>query len=267
MTPLHGQPRATEIIRAYLENPKSCAFLLHGPTGTGKTLTAHNLAEGLGVDAKDIENVGQTTDAVRKLAKSLGPQLADRKWRCVVINECDCMRKDIQKNWNGILECLPSHVVVIFCAISLEKLSQGFRDRCSAIEFVADREHVRKFAQDEWSRRMPGQAAPDYLKGAGCRPNCTPSYRLAQEDVDKAIQFVDKPDVADFRQWIVHDGSIVWGNFGPNLESSARILRQARIRESQSGCYYLARTSETDRKGGRVPADASNVLIGDPLSE
>ncbi len=99
MTPLHGQHRATEYIRAYLEKPISCAFLLHGPTGTGKTMTAHNLAEGLGVDANDIEYVGQTTDEVRNFAKSFGSRLRDRNWRCVVINECDCMRQDIQKKW------------------------------------------------------------------------------------------------------------------------------------------------------------------------
>ena len=83
MTPLHGQPRATEIIRAYLENPKSCAFLLHGPTGTGKTLTAHNLAEGLGV-ANDIEYGAQFRAFGNALVLATGSLLPGS---IIVINE------------------------------------------------------------------------------------------------------------------------------------------------------------------------------------
>ena len=54
--PLYGQPRAAGLIESFLRKPVPRAFLLSGPTGTGKTTTAHYLAESLGIDREILRN-------------------------------------------------------------------------------------------------------------------------------------------------------------------------------------------------------------------
>ena len=191
--PIHGQPVADAIIRDYLDAPDSRAFLFHGPTGTGKTTTAHYLADRLGVDRspiggyEEIASGEQTAEAVRQLARSLRLRPMSGLWRLIVVNEADKMTGGAEAIWLDVLESLPENVTVVFSSNNPEKLSQRFRNRCEEIEFVADESAVREFSRQEWQRLAPGRPVPASVMNAGIRDGWTPSYRLAVKDVKRAV--------------------------------------------------------------------------------
>lgn len=192
--PIHGQAIADAVIRDYLSAPDSRAFLFHGPTGTGKTTTAHFLADHLGVDRspiggyEEIASGEQTAEAVRQLARSLRLRPMSGLWRLVVVNEADKMTSGAEAIWLDILESLPENVTVVFSTNNPEKLSQRFRNRCEEIEFTADETAVQEFAILEFYRLAPGaKFVPPAVLNAGIRDGWTPSYRLAVKDVKRAV--------------------------------------------------------------------------------
>jgi ATPase family associated with various cellular activities (AAA) len=261
MATLHGQREADERIRVYLKNPTSRAFLLHGPTGTGKTMAAHSLADSLHVDRSpnggfhEIASGEQTAEAVRALAESFRSNPMVGKWRCVIVNQCDYMRSQIETMWLDILDRLPPHVVIVFTTSYPEKLSKAFTDRCEQIPFVASAKLVRQFVQEEWARRMPERAAPISLKNAGFREGCLPSYRLAIRDVEYAIEQIDEPEMGDYRLWIVHNDWHVLRTFDSWREEDARGFLTVLASEGFSQ-VSLSRTAESVKDYNPIPADA-----------
>ena len=117
---IHGQPRAMAIVKAFLRSPSSIAFLLHGPTGTGKTSTAQYLADALQVDRSPVGGFDeipageQSAEAVRALAMSFRLRPMKGDWRLIVVNECDSMSSQAEKIWLDVLEHLPPRVVICF---------------------------------------------------------------------------------------------------------------------------------------------------------
>lgn len=192
MQNIFGQPRAVALVNAFLASPESRAFLLHGPTGTGKTSTAHFLSDALQVDRSpcggfiEIASGEQGAEAVRDLSRSFRLRPMFGKWRIVIVNECDRMTPAAETIWLDVLENLPPHVVIVFTTNNIDKLSQRFANRCDTIEFYADAAAVAKFARLEWSRLRPGRPFPAALQSAGRRPEWSPSYRLAVQDVRQA---------------------------------------------------------------------------------
>jgi DNA polymerase III delta prime subunit len=260
MAPLYGQKKADARIRTYLKNPTSCAFLFHGPTGTGKTMAAHNLADSLEVDRSsnggfDEIRPGHTAEAVREVEEKLRSKPMVGKWRCVIINQCECMRPQTEKMWLGILDELPQHVVIVFTSIYIEELSKEFTDRCTHVPFFADAKLVREFAKKEWERQMPSRPVPRSLEKAGFREDCLPSYRLAIKDVESIIQQIQEPDMGDSRLWIVHDKYVVKKTFESWLEDDARGFLSAIIHEGFNPAF-LSRTAESVKNNDPIPADA-----------
>lgn len=269
MATIHGQPRATAVINAYLRSPESRAFLLHGPTGTGKTTSAHNLADALGVVRSPIGGFDeipageQSAEAVRALALTFRLRPMQGDWRMIVVNECDSMSPQAEKIWLDVLEHLPPRVVICFTTNAIEKLSARFVDRCRSIEFVANARSLAEFVALEWARLMPGVAFPDVLASAGLRPNLPPSYRRAVNDIEEAIAMHGEEiplanSALDPRHWILTDGRAVWGCFRADEEIEARAMQTALVRE-MGGTILLARAVDKLARGAALPNTVSIV--------
>jgi hypothetical protein len=266
---IHGQPRAMAVIKAFLRSPESRAFLLHGPTGTGKTSTAHYLADALQVDRSPVGGFDeipageQSAEAVRQLAMSfrLRPMRGD--WRLIVVNECDSMSSQAEKIWLDVLEHLPPRVVICFTTNEPGKLSARFSDRCRAVEYVANARAVQEFIRAQWAALMPGVDAPDTLDQAGFRPGRLPSYRLALSDLQDAIDLASADEEEskglDARPWIVTDGRIVWGSFRSDEEEEARTMREAMAREMNAP-MLLARTAAPLSRGSQLPSSGLTIV-------
>lgn len=200
MLRIHGQPRAVALVGAFLKKPRSRAFLLHGPTGTGKTTTAHYLADSLGVDRSacggflEIASGEQSAEAVRDLSRSFRLRPMFGTWRAVVVNECDRMSPAAETIWLDVLEHLPPNVVIVFTTNCIDKLSQRFCDRCDTIEYMASAAEVAKFSRATWERIRPGEKYPARIVDSLTRSDASPSYRQALQAVRQAAELVDIDD-------------------------------------------------------------------------
>ena len=269
MPPIHGQPRANAIIKAYLRDPVSCAFLFHGPTGTGKTSSAHNLADSLKVDRStnggfdELPGGAQNADAVRALVSTFRFQPMAGDWRLVVVNECEMMRQHVETIWLDVLEHLPPRVVVCFTTAFPEKLSKLFTDRCKSIGFVANAREVKAFAVKMWKQSVPEVNPPDVVLSAGCRPGHPPSYRLAKSDVEDAINqhHADPVEATDLdpRFWLVADERTVWGCFRADEAIEANKMMGARLHELPGATVQLARSVTRVAPGSSLPSGVEIV--------
>lgn len=269
MEPIHGQARAKAIIKDYLRARESCAFLFHGPTGTGKTMSVHNLAESLGVDRSPIGGFDelsggeQHADAVRALASSFRYRPMAGNWRLVVVNDCDRMSQQAEAIWLDILDDLPPRVVICFTTRELGKLNPPLIDRCRSIEFVANARDIQKFAKQIWTQRVPEVNPPDAVMSAGCRPGCPPSYRRAVSDVKNAIiRHNSDPHEAidlDPRFWLVADERTVRACVRADQEEDARGMMESIQRELPGTPIQLARSVFEVARGGSLPSGVEIV--------
>lgn len=257
---ISGQSRAVAIVGAFLKAPGSRAFLLHGPTGTGKTTTAHYLADSLQCERgsamsgfDEIASGEQTADVVREIGRKLRFRPLAGLWRVVVVNECDRMNAQAEVIWLDLLESLPPHVVIVFTTNNPAKISQRFRDRCREIEFKADAAAVRAFARAEWSRLCPDRPFPSELERAGLRGE-SPSFRAAAQEVAQEAEIADIVIEAP-KRLIVHDANRVWGIFDSDRREHADTMQRSLSKEF-SAPMLISWTAQEVRAGAPVPSDA-----------
>lgn len=161
----------TDKLARFAKQPHSQAFLFHGETGIGKTATALALARELGATdgmsgLRIVASGEQSADAVRECNEAMTCSPLMGSWNVTVINECDRMSKQAETIWLDALENLPRHAVVIFTTNHMETLTDRFRDRCMAFEFVSDADWMVPDAI-AWVRRIAGNIdAPGIVRGA-----------------------------------------------------------------------------------------------------
>lgn len=135
-----GQPALVRSLKRFAKSPHPAAFLLHGPSGVGKTSAARALAGDLGVCPDmaemggfyEIASGGMGADAVREAMKSLHfrPMMSATGWRMLLCNEADRMTQAAETIWLDALERIPNSSVVVFTTNAPEALSRRFRERC-----------------------------------------------------------------------------------------------------------------------------------------
>ena len=166
---LLGQPWVVDQLQLFLESPHSTAFCFAGPTGTGKTSAALCLAAELGILVEQAEYSGlwqiasgeQTGETVRRMMERLRvTPLMGSGWRCLVVNEADCLTPNAAYVWLDALENLPPRTVVVFTTNELKRLPQRLRDRCECFEFQAGaltlRPDLQALAARVWAAEVGG---------------------------------------------------------------------------------------------------------------
>lgn len=136
-----GNAKEVEILDKMLTNKKTCphSFLLHGPTGCGKTTVARIIAKRLGaenitqleVDSADFRGI----DTVREIreASRHTPIVGDaRVW---IIDECHKMTEPAQNAILKQLEDSPKHTYFILCTTEKDKLLKTIQGRCQPFRF------------------------------------------------------------------------------------------------------------------------------------
>jgi DNA polymerase-3 subunit gamma/tau len=180
-------------IVSYLEgafaDKKTCphVFLLHGPTGCGKTTLARIISKELNCDDVDLKEINAANfrgiDTVREIissAKYYGIAGGSRVW---LVDEVHKMTNDAQNALLKVLEDTPPHVYFILCTTEPEKLLNTVRGRCTPLQ-------VKALTEPEMMKLLKA-----VVKGEGKKIDLTVYEQITQDALGlprHALQILEK---------------------------------------------------------------------------
>ena len=111
------------------------AYLLHGPTGCGKTTLGRIIATELGCSEDDFKEVDSADfrgiDTVREIRRQSQYKPLSGKCRVWLLDEVHKMTNDAQSALLKALEDTPSHVYYVLATTDPQKLIATIKGRCS----------------------------------------------------------------------------------------------------------------------------------------
>lgn len=135
-----GNTEVVETLVSMIGNRETCphAFLLHGPTGCGKTTLGRIIAGELGCRGSDFVEVDSADfrgiDTVRDIRRNAQYSAMEGECRVWLIDEVHKMTNDAQNALLKILEDTPEHVYFILATTEPNKLLSTIRGRCSQFQ-------------------------------------------------------------------------------------------------------------------------------------
>ena len=148
---LRGNSGIASALDGMLTNKETCphSFLLHGPTGCGKTTLGRIIAKGLGAVGSDFREIDSADfrgiDSVREIRKLCQFSPMQGEVSIWLLDEIHKMTGEAQNALLKILEDPPGHVYFILCTTEPQKLLPTIRGRCSQfqIEVLNDAQLLR----------------------------------------------------------------------------------------------------------------------------
>jgi len=135
-----GNADVLSTLEGMLSDIENCthAFLLHGPTGCGKTTLARIIADRLGCKGSDLKEIDSAQfrgiDTARDIRSHSQYKAIEGERRVWIIDECHKMTNDAQNGLLKILEDTPNHVYFVLCTTDPQKLLPTIRSRCSMFQ-------------------------------------------------------------------------------------------------------------------------------------
>jgi MutS domain I/ATPase family associated with various cellular activities (AAA) len=237
---LEGQGDVVLHLKTWLANPSSAAFVFSGGTGVGKTSAALVLAAEVGVSVEDEEMGGlhqiasgeQTGESVRsKMDLMRVSAWKGSGWRCLIVNEADCMTPNAAYVWLDALEHLPPRCLVIFTTNEAKRLPRRLLDRCEHLAFESSalfmRPALERFAAKVWKEETGRTDCPDLETLGYTSDGADASFRRLLQcmgpHVRAAQAQVQVREPAIVRQWreatARHPGMIVLFRAGDFMET------------------------------------------------
>ena len=113
-------------------------FLLHGPTGCGKTTIARIMANRLGSTGIDMREINSADfrgiDTIRDVIQKSQYMPVESKCTFWIIDECHKLTGDAQNALLKILEDTPDQVYFVLCTTEPQKLIATIKGRCSQFQ-------------------------------------------------------------------------------------------------------------------------------------
>lgn len=174
---IQGNEKLKESLRTMLSDDKRCphVFLLHGPTGCGKTTIGRIIARELDVDINGSDYTEIDTadfrgiDTARSIREKVNYKPIQGDRRIWLIDECHKLTNDAQNALLKGLEEPPGHVYFILCTTNPENLIPTLKRRCTQfqVEILEDKEmlrllrHVVKGEEESMDRQVYNQIVED----------------------------------------------------------------------------------------------------------
>ena len=140
LTQIRGNSEVVATLEGMLEDKESFphSFLLHGPTGCGKTTVARIIANELGCHPNDYMEIDSADyrgiDTIRELRRNSAFLPSSGKVRVWVSDEAHQNSGDAQSALLKLLEDPPPHAYFILCTTEPGKLLPAIRGRCINLE-------------------------------------------------------------------------------------------------------------------------------------
>jgi DNA polymerase III gamma/tau subunit len=163
-----GLEKQKKVLSAFARRPVSCAWLLIGGSGLGKTTMARALADELQADTHFIPsqkcNV-ETVENTWRLCWNI-PLFGPSGWHVIIADEADSMSNAAQLALLSKLDSTdpaPS-TVWVFTANDCERLEKRFLSRCRVLEFsnYGLRSNLASFLADVWRKETGKDGALDW---------------------------------------------------------------------------------------------------------
>ncbi len=191
-----GQVKAVKFARSWIDKYKDVgtadAFLVHGPSGAGKTSLAHAICGELGCDwgFQMIQSKDCTIDRVRELREDLhNSMLNGERWRVILVDECHVMTNDAKNAFLSLLENLPAFRLMIFTTTEPLTFDLVWRSRCKMISVESlDEDTIVGALTGAADRQVP----PSVLGGIAA--TCAGNLRQAYHELEKHLLTVTKEE-------------------------------------------------------------------------
>lgn len=134
-----GQEAATSALRGLVARGAAKAFLLSGPSGTGKTTLSRIVAKTLGCDARGVLEIDAATktgvDDMRKVQETLQYKpFGKSQSRAIIVDECHRLSGQAWDSMLKVLEEPPAHVFWFLCTTAPNKVPKTVKTRCASIQ-------------------------------------------------------------------------------------------------------------------------------------
>ena len=132
LTEFCGLEKQRKILTNLAANPRPCALLFEGASGTGKTSMAYAFARAIGAEVKHIGSQEATVENVKEVVRMCHYVPLSGGWHVVVIDEVDKASSATQlyllSKLDGTEPC--PNTVFVFTANDVESLQDRFLSRC-----------------------------------------------------------------------------------------------------------------------------------------
>jgi Cdc6-like AAA superfamily ATPase len=166
-----GLEKQRKIMANLVKNPRPCALLFRGATGTGKTSLAYAFANELSADVWHVGSQDCKVDRLKEVSARCWyvPSAGLQSFHVVIVDEADKMSDASQlyllSKLDGSEPC--PNTIWIFTCNSTDGLEKRFLDRCIPVpdfNTYGASEAIAELLARVWQAKAPSATAPNFKK-------------------------------------------------------------------------------------------------------
>jgi DNA polymerase III gamma/tau subunit len=167
-----GLEKQRKILAKLLTNPRACALLFVGSSGTGKTSMAYAFASAIGAEVQHIGSQDCSVDRLREMVRMCQYVPLSGGMHVCIVDEADCMSDAAQKfllsRLDGSEPC--PNTIWVFTCNATDRLEERFLSRCIKLpdfNSYGSGDAINTFLARVWQAEAPSAPVPN-LKKLAC---------------------------------------------------------------------------------------------------